>query len=88
MVRHTDTHTGKARVSHDICMGWPIHEPVHVWAAHIHMGCQYAYGLSIPIIMGQPISIWAEYLYGMEHSNKVTHYLTIIINIAILPKDS
>ena len=40
MVQHTYTHMGEARVLVHTRMS----QPVRVWAAHTHMGCQYAYG--------------------------------------------
>ena len=55
---------------------WPIRVyglPVRVWAAHTRTGSPYAYGLPVRVWaahmhMGQPIRVWAEYLYGTEHS--------------------
>ena len=70
MVQHTDIHMGthvhvcmgEARVSCDICIGWPIRDspyeyglPVYVWVAHMYME--------------QPIRVWVEYLYGTEHTH-------------------
>ena len=57
---------------------WPIRVyglPVRVWAAHTCTGIPYAYGLPVCVWaahmhMGQPIRVWAEYLYGTEHHSK------------------
>ena len=40
------------------------------------MGCQYVYGLS-HMHMGQPIRVWAEYLYGTEHRNRGYSHWTV-----------
>ena len=70
MVQHTDTHMGT-----NMHMGEArVLAHTHVWATRTCMGSPYAYGLSVGVWaahmhMGQPIRVWAEYLYGTEHND-------------------
>ena len=74
MVQNTDTHMGTHIRIWAKQEFWPIRVyglPVRVWAAHTRTGIPYAYGLPVRVWaahmhMGQPIRVWAEYLYGTE----------------------
>ena len=70
MVQHTDTHMGTHIYAYGRSNNFGPYAyglPVCVRAAHTRTGSPYTYGLPMHMHMGQPIRVWAEYLYGTEH---------------------
>ena len=79
MVGDSDKRTGThAHMGKAVWDGpYAYRQPIHVWTAHMHMGCLYVYGL--------PIRAWAKYLYGTEqkHSQQVRILHKIILLLGL-----